>query len=113
MFSQVVLSMQLPFAVIPLVRFVSDRARWATFAISRGVAILAWVVAGVIVALNVKLLFDTLFGYVARMQRSAIRGRVEANQVSRISLRCIRATAANSILRLGRHFAGRIDAQPA
>jgi manganese transport protein len=61
-FSQVILSMQLPFAVIPLVRFVSDRRKMGDFAISRTVAALAWVVAGIIVTLNVKLLYDTLFG---------------------------------------------------
>ncbi|WP_291843486.1 Nramp family divalent metal transporter [Bradyrhizobium sp.] len=61
-FSQVVLSMQLPFAVIPLVRFVSDRRKMGDFVISRSVAALAWIVAGVIVALNVKLLFETFFG---------------------------------------------------
>jgi manganese transport protein len=61
-FSQVVLSMQLPFAVIPLVRFVSDLDKMGKFAISRSVAVLAWIVAGIIVALNLKLLFDTLFG---------------------------------------------------
>ena len=61
-FSQVILSMQLPFAVIPLVRFVSDRRKMGKFAISTPVAALAWFVAGVIVILNVKLLFDTLFG---------------------------------------------------
>ncbi|SRR5229473_1635245 len=61
-FSQVVLSMQLPFAVIPLVRFVSDRRKMGNFAISRPVAAAAWIVAGIIVVLNVKLLFDTLFG---------------------------------------------------
>jgi manganese transport protein len=61
-FSQVVLSMQLPFAVIPLVRFVSDPDKMGKFAISRSVAMLAWIVAGIIVALNLKLLFDTLFG---------------------------------------------------
>ncbi len=61
-FSQVVLSMQLPFAVIPLVKFVSDRRKMGKFAISRSVAAVAWVVAGVIVALNVKLLFETFFG---------------------------------------------------
>ena len=61
-FSQFILSMQLPFAVIPLVRFVSDRRKMGQFAISRPVAIAAWLVAGVIVILNVKLLFDTLFG---------------------------------------------------
>ena len=61
-FSQVVLSMQLPFAVIPLVKFVSDRRKMGDFAISRSVAVVAWIVAGVIVALNVKLLFETFFG---------------------------------------------------
>jgi manganese transport protein len=61
-FSQVVLSMQLPFAVIPLVRFVSDRRKMGQFAISTSVAAIAWIVAGVIVVLNVKLLADTIFG---------------------------------------------------
>lgn len=61
-FSQVVLSMQLPFAVIPLVRFVSDRRKMGKFAIPMSVAAIAWIVAGVIVVLNVKLLADTLFG---------------------------------------------------
>ena len=61
-FSQVVLSMQLPFAVIPLVRFVSDKRKMGDFAISVPVAATAWVVAGVIVVLNVKLLFDMMFG---------------------------------------------------
>lgn len=61
-FSQVVLSMQLPFAVIPLVRFVSDRRKMGQFAIPPSVAAVAWIVAGVIVVLNVKLLVDTLFG---------------------------------------------------
>ena len=61
-FSQVVLSMQLPFAVIPLVRFVSDKRKMGAFAISRPVAVAAWIVAGLIVILNVKLLIDTFFG---------------------------------------------------
>jgi manganese transport protein len=60
-FSQVILSMQLPFAVIPLVRFVSDRRKMGDFAISRSVAAVAWIVAAIIVALNVKLLFETFF----------------------------------------------------
>ena len=61
-FSQVVLSMQLPFAVIPLVHFVSDREKMGSFAISRGVAVLAWVVAALILGLNFKLLYDTIIG---------------------------------------------------
>ena len=60
--SQVVLSMQLPFAVIPLVRFVSDRQLMGSFVIGRVMQVLAWAIAGLIVVLNVKLLADTLVG---------------------------------------------------
>jgi len=60
--SQVVLSMQLPFAVIPLVQFVSDRRKMGTFTIGKPIAVLAWFVAAVIVVLNVKLLVDTFAG---------------------------------------------------
>src|SRR5436305_281230 len=59
-FSQVILSMQLPFAVIPLVRFVSDRRKMGDFVVPRAVAVAAWIVAGLIVALNLKLLFDSI-----------------------------------------------------
>jgi manganese transport protein len=58
--SQIVLSMQLPFAVIPLVRFVTDRRKMGKFVISRNLAILSWIVAGVIVVLDIKLLLDTI-----------------------------------------------------
>ncbi|SFO03112.1 manganese transport protein [Mesorhizobium sp. NFR06] len=61
-FSQVILSMQLPFAVVPLVQFVSDREKMGSFAISRTVAVVAWVVAALILALNFKLLYDTVAG---------------------------------------------------
>ena len=61
-FSQVILSMQLPFAVIPLVLFVSNRRKMGRFVIPRSVAALSWIVAGIIVALNAKLLFDAVIG---------------------------------------------------
>lgn len=57
-FSQVVLSLQLPFAVIPLVRFVSDRHKMGSFVIPRWQQGLAWLAAGIIVTLNVKYLLD-------------------------------------------------------
>jgi len=60
--SQVILSMQLPFAVIPLVKFVSDKRKMGVFVIPRSVAAVAWTVAAIIVGLNVKLLFETFFG---------------------------------------------------
>lgn len=61
-FSQIVLSMQLPFAVIPLVWFVSDRQKMGEFALSRPMSLLSWCVAGLILILNFKLLYDTVFG---------------------------------------------------
>jgi len=54
--SQVVLSMQLPFAVIPLIRFTNDRRRMGEFANAPWVQTLAWCTAAVIVALNVWLI---------------------------------------------------------
>ncbi|MNL77563.1 Divalent metal cation transporter MntH [compost metagenome] len=54
--------MQLPFAVIPLVRFVSDKKKMGTFVIPKYVAALAWIVASIIVVLNLKLLYDTFIG---------------------------------------------------
>lgn len=61
-FSQVVLSLQLPFAVIPLVMFVSDPRKMGSFAIGRAMKCLSWGVAGLILILNFKLLYDTLSG---------------------------------------------------
>ena len=60
--SQVVLSMQLPFAVIPLVRFVCDKKLMGSLAVGRWLGALAWLVAGLIVALNIKLLLGALTG---------------------------------------------------
>jgi manganese transport protein len=58
--SQVILSLQLPFATIPLIHFVSDRARMGEFVIKPWLRGLAWIVAGVIVGLNVKLVYDEI-----------------------------------------------------
>lgn len=58
--SQVVLSMQLPFAVIPLVRFVSDRKLMGSFVVPGWLKSLSWAIAGIIVVLNLKLLAETL-----------------------------------------------------
>ena len=61
-FSQVVLSMQLPFAVIPLVRFVSQRRLMGVLVAPRWLSTTAWIIAAVLVALNGKLLLDTVTG---------------------------------------------------
>ena len=56
--SQVILSMQLSFAVIPLLLFTNDKSKMGKFANPLWVKFLAGVSAVVIVVLNLKLLFD-------------------------------------------------------
>lgn len=57
--SQVILSLQLPFAVFPLVRLTNDRKKMGAFANSRAVKGLAWIAAILIAALNAYLLVLT------------------------------------------------------
>ena len=57
--SQVVLSFQLPFAVIPLVQFTSERGKMGPFTNSRLTTIVAWVVTAVILFFNAELLWLT------------------------------------------------------
>jgi manganese transport protein len=59
-FSQVVLSLQLPFAVFPLVLFVSDRRKMGSHVAPRWMLWLAWPVAILIAGLNVWLLYQTV-----------------------------------------------------
>ncbi|MBA3896351.1 MAG: Nramp family divalent metal transporter [Sphingomonadaceae bacterium] len=56
--SQVVLSLQLPFAVVPLVKFTSDKVKMGAFANGPLLKASAWGVSGLIIALNLKLLWD-------------------------------------------------------
>jgi manganese transport protein len=62
-FSQVVLSMQLGFAVVPLIHFVSDKKTMGQFVINPVVKVLAWLVAVVLVALNVNLLYHAALSF--------------------------------------------------
>ena len=57
--SQVVLSMQLGFAVWPLMRFTGEKAKMGEFANRLWAKALGWMTAAIIIVLNVKLLFDT------------------------------------------------------
>jgi len=60
-FSQVILSLQLPFAVIPLVMFTSNRRLMGEFVNPFWLKALAWLVASIIVGLNCWLLLQTIF----------------------------------------------------
>ncbi|MMZ66008.1 Divalent metal cation transporter MntH [compost metagenome] len=60
--SQVVLSLQLPFAIIPLIRFTSDRSKMGEFVNRRWENILAWMIAAIIITLNVILVYQVFAG---------------------------------------------------
>ncbi len=63
--SQVILSLQLSFAVIPLVRFTCQKAKMGRFVNPLWLAVLSWLVAGVIAALNVYLLVQEFAGWLS------------------------------------------------
>ncbi len=60
--SQVILSMQLPFAIVPLVMFTADKRKMGELVAPRWVTALAVIVAVVVIALNIKVLFDLAVG---------------------------------------------------
>lgn len=60
--SQVILSIQLPFAVIPLMLFAQDRRRLGALVAPGWQIAVGWMIAAIILGLNVKLLFDVAFG---------------------------------------------------
>ncbi len=60
--SQVILSFQLPFAIVPLVQFTASRAKMGSLVAPRWLTLLAAVIAVVIIALNFKLIYDLATG---------------------------------------------------
>jgi manganese transport protein len=60
--SQVILSLQLPFAVIPLMLFASDRERMGPLAAPRWQIVTGWSIGALIVVLNVKVIVDAILG---------------------------------------------------
>ncbi len=61
--SQVILSLQLPFAVVPLVHFTSDKLKMGAFVSAWWVKILAWLTSVAIIALNGKLVYDQIMDW--------------------------------------------------
>ena len=60
--SQVVLSLQLPFAIVPLVMFTADRSKMGALIAPRWVTVLAVLTAAIVIALNIKLIVDFALG---------------------------------------------------
>lgn len=61
--SQVILSLQLGFAIIPLIHFVSDKKTMGVFAIKPLVQVLAWIITSVLVYLNLRMVLEQASGY--------------------------------------------------
>lgn len=72
-FSQVLLSMQLAFAVIPLIHFVSDKSKMGAFSIGPKTRIMAWLIAAVITILNLKLVYE-----------KALEGMAKVNVIGKV-----------------------------
>jgi manganese transport protein len=63
--SQVILSLQLPFAIIPLLNFTSDRFKMGAFANKSWVFITGWITAVIIIVLNANLIFNEVSGWLS------------------------------------------------
>ncbi|HEX6914680.1 MAG TPA: Nramp family divalent metal transporter [Chitinophagaceae bacterium] len=85
-FSQVLLSMQLAFAIIPLIHFVSDRKTMGKFAIKPVVKILAWVIAAIIVVLNLKLVYESGLQWMAATDNIILKALVVAGELGLVAL---------------------------
>ncbi|MNG00150.1 Divalent metal cation transporter MntH [compost metagenome] len=59
------MSLQLSFAVIPLVKFTSDKSKMGEFANKLWLQITAWTIAVVIAGLNIYLLVQTVVGWIS------------------------------------------------
>jgi manganese transport protein len=62
--SQVILSLQLPFAIIPLIKITSDRSVMGDFVNKPWVKVLAWTTAVIVVGLNARLVYGTLSDWI-------------------------------------------------
>lgn len=62
--SQVILSLQLGFAIIPLIHFVSDKSKMREFVIPAWQRILSWIAAIIIIGLNIKMVFNELTNWI-------------------------------------------------
>jgi manganese transport protein len=71
-FSQVLLSLQLGFAIVPLIHFTSSKLKMGKFAISKPLAVVAWIIALVIVGLNMRLVVDQIEIWIAESTSPAL-----------------------------------------
>lgn len=72
-FSQVILSLQLGFAVIPLIHFVSNKATMGEFVIGWKIKLLSWIVAAILVYLNVSLVLDFVADFFINSSNTSLK----------------------------------------
>jgi len=84
--SQVILSMQLSFAIIPLIYFVSDRQTMGQFALALPLRILAWLIAVVLAYLNLRMVFEQIVHLITHSGSITGKGFAVAGGLSLIIL---------------------------
>lgn len=85
-FSQVLLSMQLAFAIIPLIYFVSDKHQMGTFAISLPSRIIGWSIVVLVGGLNLKLVYESITDVLATDVSQAVKVLVIAGGIGLLLL---------------------------
>jgi manganese transport protein len=70
--SQVILSLQLGFAIIPLIHFTSDKKQMGEFVNKKWLSITAWIIAITIVSLNIKLVFETIWSWTSNNENKIL-----------------------------------------
>ena len=70
--SQVILSMQLGFAIVPLIHLTSDKRKMGEFANKTWVNVLAWIIAGIIIFLNAKLVYENIVDWIKASDNPAL-----------------------------------------
>lgn len=84
--SQVVLSLQLGFAIIPLIHFNSDREKMKEFTIKTWLKVMAWLSASIIVVLNIKLVIDEITGW---LQNGSVNNYVVNFIIIPVAIACL------------------------
>lgn len=103
-FSQVILSLQLGFAIIPLIHFVSEKQKMGVFAIKPLTQGLSWLVASVLVYLNLKMVFGEGIGFLENDHGIFSKILVVAGMIALVGLLVI--VIAIPLLKMRRRDAG-------
>jgi manganese transport protein len=85
-FSQVLLSLQLGFAIIPLIHFVSDKKTMGAFAIRPVTKIFSWLVTSLLVYLNMRMVLSEAFDYMSGTGNIFVDGLIMAGCIGFVVL---------------------------